>query len=100
MIFTDKYYYFPTTTKNIMFVRGEKYMCLSYAGGMKKGETYIAHDFMNENIFENIIFRDSSGCFYNITPFDCGKFISLKKSRKIKLEQINEKAEDNKIKNT
>ena len=25
----DKYYYFPTMTKNIMFVRGQKYICLS-----------------------------------------------------------------------
>ena len=25
----DKYYYFPTMTKNIMFVRGEKYICMA-----------------------------------------------------------------------
>lgn len=39
---TDKYYYFPTMTKNIMFVRGEKYVCTSnYVGKMKKGQVHL-----------------------------------------------------------
>jgi hypothetical protein len=89
----DKYYYFPTTTKNILFVRGEKYVYL-----YKKFErrfhlfeynhVYICHDFENGNVLGHILFRDEFGSLYAISPFDGGYFISLKQYRKRKLEKL------------
>lgn len=93
----DKYYYFPTMTKNIMFVRDEKYICMSNLVNklMIKGNTYIVHDFINGNILEYILFRDELGSIYRVSAFDVGNFISVKKYRRNKLERLNEKAKSN-----
>lgn len=86
---TDKYYYFPTMTKNIMFVRGEKYICLSdNIGRMIKGKIYIVDDFVNGNVLLSIDFKDEFGKIYSISPFNCGSFVSLKKQRKDKLKKL------------
>ena len=85
----DKYYYFPTMTKNIMFVRGEKYICLyDRIRGMIKGKTYIVDDFINGNVLISIDFKDEFGKIYSISPFECGSFKSLKKQRKDKLNKL------------
>lgn len=86
---TDKYYYFPTMTKNIMFVRGEKYVCTSnYVGKMKKGQVYILDDFINGNPLASLDFKDEFDKIYKVSAFDCGSFISLKKFRLNKLTKL------------
>ncbi len=96
----DKYYYFPTMTKNIMFVRGDRYVCTSeYVGRMTKGNIYICDDFINGNPLISLEFKDDFGNRYNVSSFDCGSFLSISRYRKHKLNILNEKAENNKIKN-
>lgn len=96
---TDKYYYFPTMTKNIMFVKGEKYVCMSEYVNRKmiKGNIYICDDFKNGNYF--LTFKDDLGNSYNVSAFDCGSFLSIPRFRKYKLNILNEKIKNNKIKN-
>ena len=85
-----KYYYSPTMTKNIMFVRGEKYVYLSKLKlfNMQYHHIYTVHDFVNDNVLKDILFRDEFGSFYRISSFDVGYFMSLKQYRKRKLEKI------------
>jgi hypothetical protein len=65
---TDKYYYFPTCTKNIKFVKGEKYICLSDVGFMKKNNIYKLVDFENNDWFSPLLFIDNNGNFYRLFP--------------------------------
>lgn len=78
----DKYYYFPTMTKNIMFVRGEKYII--------KGRIYTLRYFTNNSWSSPIIFIDDFDDFIQIGAWDVGLVTSLKKQRKLKLKRINE----------
>ena len=89
----DKYYYYPTMTKNIMFVRGEKYVCMSnnINKNMKKYNSYTLYDFTNNNIFEDLIFIDENLLRIRVSPFDCGNFLSIKQLRKRKLEKLKKK---------
>ena len=85
----EKYYYFPTMTKNIMFVREEKYICLdSHYIKIKKYEILTLHNFKNNDWRSPIEFKNDAGEIFRISCWDCGSFISLKKYRKIKLEKI------------
>ena len=91
----DKYYYFPTQTKNIMFIKGEQYICLSNicCKLMNKYDEYICESFTVGNVYKPIIFRDSLGSLYRVSPWDCGSFLSISKYRKMKLKRLNEKIE-------
>ena len=86
----DKYYYYPTQTKNIMFIKGEKYICLSNLCNkeMKKNKVYNCVDFTVGSVYKSIWFVDEKDKEYSISPFDCGYFVSLKKQRKLKLEKL------------
>jgi hypothetical protein len=89
----DKYYYFPTMTKNIMFVRGQKYICLSDNVNkyMKKGESYTLYDFENNNFFEDLKFINNDKMIIRVSACDVGSFTSLKKQRQSKLTKLNKK---------
>lgn len=92
----DKYYYYPTQTKNIMFIKGEKYVCLCNLCNerMKKGKIYTCEDFTVGSVYNSIWFIDEKSFTtdndgFHISPFDCGSFVSLQKYRKLKLEKLN-----------
>jgi len=86
----NNYYYYPIHTENIMFVKGEKYVCLSNLCNkkMKKGKIYTCENFTVSSFNESIYFTDGLSSFA-ISPFDCGYFVSLKKQRKLKIEKLN-----------
>lgn len=88
----DPYYYFPSQTKNIKFIRGEKYIFNSkyiYETDFKYQETYICYDFINKiNDPQYIYFIDSDDKIYKTSPWDIGSFISLKEYRLKKLKQL------------
>lgn len=94
MLNNNDIYYFPRQTSNIMFVKGQKYVYIypiSY-DLMSKGQIYTFHNFDNNEFYSgalsNIEFIDNFGKIYSISPYICGYFISLKKYRKKKLEQL------------
>lgn len=78
----EQYYYFPTMTKNIMFVRGEKYVI--------KGKTYILYDFVNNSWSSPITFIDNykDMNMLKISACDIGIVISLKEKRKRKIQKL------------
>ena len=84
----EKYYYFPTMTKNIMFIRGEKYVCLCDINKMIKNHIYTVKNFTVHSWNEPILFVDTSNNKYYIHPFECGYFKSLKQYRKDKLKKL------------
>lgn len=77
----DKYYYFPTMTKNIALVRGEKYYI--------KDKLYTLIDFTNNSWHSPITFEDENYNMLQIGAMDIGSVISLKEKRKYKLQRIN-----------
>lgn len=86
----ENIYYFPTMTKNVMFVKGEKYIYLGkyiISHRMHKNNIYTVENFICGSL-SHITFIDNKGTKYFIQPFDCGYFRSLKEHRKLKLEQI------------
>lgn len=88
---TDKHYYYPPSTKNIMFTKGETYICLRDIYTMKKGEHYFLYKFKNYDWFAPIYFIDNKGSYHKIHSTDCGYLNSLKNHRKIKLERLKER---------
>jgi hypothetical protein len=94
----DPYYYFPSQTMNIKFIRGEKYVFTSkdiyHNNKLRKNdfkylEIYICYDFTNKiNDPQPIYFIDSEDKKYKASPWDIGSFISLKEYRLKKLKQL------------
>lgn len=83
----DKYYYFPTMTKKIALVRGEKYV---YANiGEMKNKILTLFHFRNNDSSAKLIFYDNDGKLYSFSCWDIGSFISLKEYRKKKLKKLN-----------
>ena len=78
----DKYYYFPTMTKNIALVRDEKYII--------NNKIYTLIDFKNNSYNSPILFQDNNKKILRMSCFDIGSIISLKKQRKNKIKKINE----------
>jgi len=85
----DKYYYFTTCTKNIMFERGKQYVCLSNLYMMEKGKVYTLLDFKNGDWSKPLIFKDHLNSLYRMSIWDVGHFMSVNKYRKYKLNKLN-----------
>lgn len=75
-------------TKNIMFVRGEKYVCVDDWCDKVKNKILVLHDFINNDCTSPIEFKDESGKIIRFSCWDCGSIISLKMYRKLKLLKI------------
>jgi len=78
----DKYYYFPTMTNKIALTRNEKYII--------KGKIYKLFDFTNNSWSSPITFVDDSENMLQLSAWEIGLVISLKKQRKNKLKKLND----------
>lgn len=88
----EQYFYFPTSSKKIVFERGKIYVCLTSncsIYGIKKNHTYKVLDFKTGDLMSPIILEDENKKMHRITPFDCGSFCSLKELRRKKLKKLN-----------